>query len=115
MKFSNSKMAKKDPTIDLDLTNLADCNNAIQVLLHSRQGLKSWFRFCSRGFIVPKGGHISNGARLVVDFSNYCKYILRPVHCFVPGSDILKKLDPTAVVFAKVDCLHGIVSLIQCE
>ena len=44
MKFSNSKMARKDPTIDLDLTNLADCNNAIQVLLHSRQGLKSWFR-----------------------------------------------------------------------
>ena len=37
-------MARKDPTIDLDLTNLADCNNAIQILLHSRQGLKSWFR-----------------------------------------------------------------------
>ena len=69
--------------------------------------LSQKIKFCSRGFIVPKGGHISNGARLVVDFSNYCKYILRPVHCFVPGSDILKKLDPTAVVFAKVDCLHG--------
>ena len=64
-------------------------------------------KFCSRAFIVPKGGHISNGARLVVDFSPYCKYIMRPVHTFTPGTDLLKKLDPSAVVFAKMDCLQG--------
>ena len=64
-------------------------------------------KFCSRAFIVPKGGHISKGARLVVDFSPYCKYIMRPVHTFTPGTDLLKKLDPSAVVFAKMDCLQG--------
>ena len=36
-------MAKKSPTEDLDLTNLNDCNAAIQTLLHSRQSLKGWF------------------------------------------------------------------------
>ena len=36
-------MAKKNPTEDLDLTNLNDCNAAIQTLLHSRQSLKGWF------------------------------------------------------------------------
>ena len=33
----------KDPTSDLDLSNLNDCNAAIQVLLCSRQSLKGWF------------------------------------------------------------------------
>ena len=64
-------------------------------------------KFCSRAFIVPKGGDIKNGARLVVDFSPYGQYIMRPVHTFTPGTDLLKKLDPIAVVFAKMDCLQG--------
>lgn len=32
---------------------------------------------------------------------------MRPVHTFTPGTDLLKKLDPSAVVFAKMDCLQG--------
>ena len=34
---------KKDPTADLDYLKLDACNSAIQILLQSRQGLKSWF------------------------------------------------------------------------
>ena len=72
-----------------------------------RVPLSHKIKFCSRGFVVPKGGHIKNGVRLVVDFSHYCPYILRPIHTFTHGTDLLKNLDPKAVVFCKMDCLHG--------
>ena len=36
-------MAEENPTDNLNLDSLEECNSAIQALLHSRQGLKTWF------------------------------------------------------------------------
>ena len=60
--------------------------------------------WCSRGFFVMKG---DGDARLVVDYSPLNKFVERPTHPFLPGNEILKNINPSSKVFAKLDAVKG--------
>ena len=63
--------------------------------------------FCARAFVVEKPGGVQNGVRLVIDFSIANAWILRPVHPFTAGPDLLKKVPSSAKYFCKMDALMG--------
>lgn len=77
----------------------------IRQIQHSASG-----PFCARAFFVIKPGSQEEGEmklRLVTDFSEVNKLVIRPVHPFTPGPELLKAIPHTAKFFAKVDFLKG--------
>lgn len=60
--------------------------------------------WCSRAHFVPKP---DGRVRLVVDLRELNAVVRRPVHPFPSTRDILRSLDPTSKVFAKVDAVAG--------
>ena len=64
-------------------------------------------KFCARGFFVAKPGGIKNGVRLVVDHKEVNRWVERPTHPFIAGTQLLKEIPHDAVVFAKLDALWG--------
>ena len=64
-------------------------------------------QFCARGFFVAKPGGIKNGVRLVVDHKEINRWVQRPTHPFIAGTQLLKEIPHDAVVFAKLDALWG--------
>ncbi len=58
----------------------------------------------SPAHFVPKP---DGSARLVTDFTDLNKLVLRPVHPFPSTRDIIQNLDSKATVFAKLDATHG--------
>ena len=46
-------------------------------------------------------------ARLVTDYRQLNKVIKRPVHPFAPATDLIKKIEPGATLFVKIDAVHG--------
>ena len=65
--------------------------------------------WCSPGFFVPKSDQIS--VRLVTDFSQLNRAILRPFHPFPSTRDILQSIPAIARFFAKLDAVHGYFQL----
>ena len=77
----------------------------IKQIEHSASG-----PFCARAFFVIKPGSKEGEEvklRLVTDFSEVNKLVIRPVHPFTPGPELLKAIPHTAKFFAKVDFLKG--------
>ena len=61
--------------------------------------------WCSPAFFVPKED--GKRVRLVTDYTNLNKYVVRPVHPFPSVSDILQSIPASAACFAKLDANHG--------
>lgn len=76
-------MAKKNPVENLDLTNLNDCNAAIQSLLHSRQGFKGWFNKAQK-----------DCERVLERFSEPLQYGDRAIQLTEKAFDSLEKYSP---------------------
>ena len=76
-------MAKKNPIENLDLTNLNDCNAAIQSLLHSRQGYKGWFNKAKQ-----------DCERVLERFSKPLKYGDKAIELTEKAFDSLEKYSP---------------------
>ena len=77
----------------------------IRQIEHSASG-----PFCARAFFVLKPGSQDSEEiklRLVTDYSEVNKLVIRPVHPFTPGPELLKAIPHTAKYFAKVDFLKG--------
>ena len=60
--------------------------------------------WCHRGFFVQKP---DGGLRLVNDLSPINEYVLRPLHPFTSGAELVRSIKPTSRVFAKLDALSG--------
>ena len=87
----------------------------IKQIHHSASG-----PFCARAFFVIKPGSKEGEEiklRLVTDFSEVNKLVIRPVHPFTPGPELLKAIPHTAKFFAKVDFLKGFyqIPLSECS
>ena len=87
----------------------------IKQIVHSASG-----PFCARAFFVIKPGSKEGEEvklRLVTDFSEVNKLVIRPVHPFTPGPELLKAIPHTAKFFAKVDFLKGFyqIPLSECS
>ena len=77
----------------------------IRQIEHSASG-----PFCARAFFVIKTGSQEGEEvklRLVTDFSEVNKLVIRPVHPFTAGPELLKAIPHTAKFFAKIDFLKG--------
>ena len=61
--------------------------------------------WCAISFPVPKPN--SEDVRIVTDFSHLNKFVERPVHPFIAGTDLLKQISHTSKVFAKLDAVRG--------
>ena len=64
-------------------------------------------KFQSRAFVVQKPGGPEAGVRLVIDFSEANKWILRPTHPFKAGKDLLDEIPENAQWFCKLDAKWG--------
>ena len=62
--------------------------------------------WCSPGFFVPKPGG-KGRTRLVVDYKELNKCILRPVHPFPCTNDILQSIPSSAKFFCVMDAVNG--------
>ena len=77
-------MAEKNPTTpDLDLSNVTVCNSAIQKLLHSRPGYKTWFN---------KG--VQDCERCLAKFSSPLKFGEKAIQTTERAYDSLLKYSP---------------------
>ena len=62
--------------------------------------------WCSPGFFVPKPGG-KGRIRLVVDYKQLNKCVLRPVHPFPCTNDILQSIPSSAKFFCVMDAVNG--------
>ena len=65
--------------------------------------------WCALGFWVPKANGID--VRLVTDFQNINKFVIRPVHPFPAVKDIVRSIPAGTKFFAKLDAVHGYFQL----
>ncbi|KAG1706172.1 Carcinine transporter [Nymphon striatum] len=94
-------VARKVP---LHFQNKAD--ECVEKLLHQGviKRVDNPTEWVSSGHFVPK----PNGTvRLVTDYTDLNKYILRPIHPFPTGLAIIHKLSSTSKWFAKLDAVSG--------
>ena len=61
--------------------------------------------WCSPAFFVPKGD--GKRVRLVTDYTQLNKFVVRPVHLFPSVSDIVQSIPASSTCFAKLDATHG--------
>ena len=67
--------------------------------------------WCSPGFFVPKPGG-KGRIRLVVDYKQLNKCVLRPVHPFPCTNDILQSIPSSAKFFCVMDAVNGYYCLL---
>ena len=65
--------------------------------------------WCSPAFFVPKGDKIR--VRLVTDYTELNKSVVRPVHPFPSTKEILQSVPADAKIFCKMDAVHGYFQL----
>ena len=58
-------------------------------------------------FFVEKPNSSPLKVRLVTDYRTLNKAIQRLVHPFTPATELIKKIDPAARYFGKIDAFHG--------
>ena len=64
----------------------------------------------SRAHFVPKPGKTESGdvkLRLVTDYRELNKAVLRPTHPFPSAPDLMRRIHPSSKYFAKLDAVHG--------
>ena len=62
-------------------------------------------QFCACVFFVVKPGGIKNGVHLVMEHKEINRWVQRPTHPFLAGTQVLKEIPHDAVVYAKLDAL----------
>ena len=65
--------------------------------------------WCSPAFFVLKPDGVN--VRIVTDFTELNKHVIRPVHPFPSSTDIMQSIPSTAKIFAKLDAVHGYFQL----
>ena len=71
--------------------------------------VKETTEWCSPAFFVPKGDKIR--VRLVTDYTELNKHVMRPVHLFSHTREILQAVPNHAKHFAALDAVHGYFQL----
>ena len=67
-------------------------------------------KWTSRAHFVPKPGTTESGdikLRLVTDYRELNRAVLRPTHPFPSAPDLMRRINPTSRFFAKLDAVHG--------
>ena len=67
--------------------------------------VETWTEWISPAFFVEKAG--TSKVRLVTDYRQLNRCVKRPVHPFAPATDLIKRVDPEAKWFCKLDTVHG--------
>jgi len=69
------------------------------------QEVDIWTEWISPAFFVEKPG--TSKVRLVTDYRQLNRCVKRPIHPFSPATDLIKRVDPEAKWFCKLDAVHG--------
>ena len=67
--------------------------------------VEEWTEWISPAFFVEKPG--TSKVRLVTDYRQLNRRVKRPIHPFSPATDLIKRVDPNAKWFCKLDAVHG--------
>ena len=67
--------------------------------------VEEWTDWISPAFFVEKPG--TSKVRLVTDYRQLNRRVKRPIHPFSPATDLIKRVDPEARWFCKLDAVHG--------
>jgi hypothetical protein len=71
-------------------------------VLVAETGPTAW---CSPAHFVPKPG--GKKLRLVTDYRELNKSVIRTMHPFPSAADLVKRVQPSSRFFAKIDAIHG--------